>query len=345
MSSINERYKAGIVGWDIGGVNLKTVRVGEGALLTTRSVPLEIQRHLDTLTNRLAELHRKVGGHSSDRHAVTMTAELSQLFRSKREGVNRVLDAVTGAFAEAKVRVFATDGRFMTVGEARHAPIRAAASNWAATAMLVARVAPDCLLIDIGTTTTDIIPIAGGRVVATGTTDPARLVSGELVYTGVVRSPVESYATTVPLNGGQAFVSAEAFALSGDVWVTLGRLREGDYSAPTPDGRPRSRDFARERLARMVCADLELLDLAAIEAIAQALAEAQINRVRAGLARVKARWPKLTTAVITGIGAFLAAEAAGREGFDVADLADQIGVDAARTAPAAAVALLLGTEE
>jgi probable H4MPT-linked C1 transfer pathway protein len=344
MSSINERYKAGIVGWDIGGVNLKAVRVGEGALLTAQSVPLEIQHDLGTLTDRLAELHHKVGGANSDRHAVTMTAELSQLFRSKREGVNRILDAVVTATDESLVRVFATDGRFMTVGEARHDPIGIAASNWAATAMLVARVAPDCILVDIGTTTTDIIPIAGGRVVASGATDPARLVSGELVYTGVVRSPVESYANTVPLNGGQAFVSAEAFALSGDVWVTLGRLREGDYSAPTPDGRPRSRDFALERLARMVCADLELLDQAAIEAIAEALAEAQIERVRAGLARVRGRWPNLTTAVITGIGSFLAAAAAEREGLEVADLADQIGVDAARTAPAAAVALLLGAE-
>jgi uncharacterized hydantoinase/oxoprolinase family protein len=94
----------------------------------------------------------------------------------------------------------------------------------------------------------------------------------------------------------------------------------------------------------MVCADLELLDQATIEAIARALSEAQIERVRSGLARVKARWPKLTTAVITGIGSFLAAVAAEREGFAVADLADQIGVDAARTAPAAAVALLLGAE-
>jgi probable H4MPT-linked C1 transfer pathway protein len=256
-----------------------------------------------------------------------------------------VLDAVTRAFPEDQVRVFATDGRFMTVDEARHAPIRAAASNWAATARLVARVAPDCILIDIGTTTTDIIPIAGGCVVATGSTDPTRLVSGELVYTGVIRSPVESYATTVPLHGGQAFISAEGFALSGDVWVTLGQLREGDYSAPTPDGRPRSREFARERLARVVCADPELLDQASIDVIAQALAEAQIERVRAGLARVRARWPALTTAVITGVGSFLAAKAAVAEGFDVADLADQIGTDAARTAPAAAAALLLGAEE
>lgn len=345
MSSITGRYQAGIVGWDIGGVNLKTVRVSEGALLTTRSMPFEIQRSLEALPDRLGELHQKVGGAGSDRHAVTMTGELSQLFRSKREGVNRILEAVTRAFDEARVRIFATDGRFLTVNDARHEPLLAAASNWAATARLVARVNPDCILIDIGTTTTDIIPIADGRVVATGTSDPARLTSGELVYTGVVRSPVESFATTVPLQGGQAFVSAEAFALSADVWVTLGQLRDGDYTAPTPDGRPRSGEFARERLARVVCADRELLDPASIDAIAHALAEAQTDRVRAGLARVRARWPALTTAVVTGIGSFLAADAAKREGLEVADLADQIGTDAARTAPAAAVALLLGAEK
>jgi probable H4MPT-linked C1 transfer pathway protein len=334
-----------IVGWDIGGVNLKCVRVAEGALLTTRSVGFEIQHLLDRLAERLAELHQKVGGEKSDQHAVTMTAELSQLFRSKREGVNRVLDAVTVAFGEAGVSVFATDGRFLTVEEARHDPISVAASNWAATARLVARAAPECILIDIGSTTTDIIPISGGQVVATGATDPDRLASGELVYTGVLRSAVESYATTVPYEGQQAFLSAEAFALSADVWVTLGKLREGDYMTPTPDGRPRGVEFARERLARVVCGDLELLSPESVMTIAQALAEAQTDRVRAGLQRVRQRWPSLSTAVVTGLGAFLAADAAGREGLTVVDLAERIGVDAGRTAPAAAVALLLGAVE
>jgi hypothetical protein len=342
MSSIIEKYKAGIIGWDIGGVNLKAVRVGDGGILVSRSASYEIQRAPTELSVRLDELARKVGSEPGDRHAITMTAELSQLFRSKREGVNRILDAVLQRFDQTVVRVFATDGRFLTVEEARHDPLLVAASNWAASARLVARIAPDAILIDIGSTTTDIIPIVQGKVVAAGATDPDRLCSGELVYTGVVRSPVESFATTVPLKGQEAFVSAEGFALAGDVWVTLGQLRDGDYTSPTPDGRPRTTEFARERLARVVCADPEMVDEAAIVAIAQSLAHSQRERVRAGLRRVTARWPAVKVAVVTGLGAFLAAEAAQLEGLEVSQLANQLGAEAARTAPAAAVALLLG---
>ena len=95
---------------------------------------------------------------------------------------------------------------------------------------------------------------------AEGNTDPDRLLSGELVYTGALRTPVEAVATRVPLRNGTAGVSAEAFALMGDVYVWLGRLSPRNYTSPTPDGRPATREYAGERLARAVCADREMLD-------------------------------------------------------------------------------------
>ena len=65
-------------------------------------------------------------------------------------------------------------------------------ANWSATAWAVAERHPDTLLVDIGTTSTDIIPIVSGSVAALGHTDPDRLLSGELVYTGAVRTPAVS---------------------------------------------------------------------------------------------------------------------------------------------------------
>jgi uncharacterized hydantoinase/oxoprolinase family protein len=46
----------------------------------------------------LRELAAETGGGGADTHAVTMTAELSQMFRTKRAGVQFVLDAVVAAF-------------------------------------------------------------------------------------------------------------------------------------------------------------------------------------------------------------------------------------------------------
>lgn len=338
-----------MLGWDIGGVNTKAARVessrGGPAGLRAVSEPYELQRAADALVPTLSRLARRLlQGDRADVHAVTMTAELSQLFRTKREGVGFVLDAMESAFPEARIAVYTVGGDYITPAEARRRPLDVAASNWAATAALVAGFEREALVIDSGSTTTDIIPVSGGRVRAAGLTDPARLQSGELVYTGAVRTPAEALVQSVPLPDGDAAVSAEGFALIGDAHVWFGRLAPESYTAPTPDGRPATREFAGERLARLVCADREMLDDAAIDGIAAALIEAQVRRIVAGIDRVRGRWPSITRAVVTGLGAFIAREAAERAGLTVTALSDRLG-DAALTAPAAAVAWLLAASQ
>jgi hypothetical protein len=330
-----------VIGWDIGGVNTKVARVQAGTVLAAHSHPYEIQRDPLALTSLLRSLASAIGATADDRHAVTMTAELSQMFRTKREGVAFVLDAVTKAFPSSELRVFTVDGRFLSPTDALNEPLAVAASNWAATANIVAVDHPDAILIDIGTTTTDIIPIVRGRVAALGTTDPARLASGELVYTGVLRTPVEAITSEVPLGESFARVSAESFALIGDIHVWRGDLAPEDYSVTAPDGRPASREFAGERIARVICADRDMLDDHAISAIAHAVADAQVDLVGRAISQVRQRHPTLQTAVVTGLGSFLATRAAHRVGLSVIQLADSIGADGSRCAPAAAVALLL----
>ncbi len=325
----------------MGGVNTKVARVAGGRVLAAHVRPYELQRAPAALGDVLRALAAAAGARDDDRHAVTMTAELSQMFRRKRDGVEFVLDAVTAALPAAAIRVYTVDGRFVSPDAARAEPLAVAASNWAATARLVAQRHPDALLLDTGTTTTDVVPIVGGALAAVGRTDPERLASGELVYTGAVRTPTEAIATHVPLGDDVAGVSAEGFALAGDVHVWRGDLAPEDYSVPPPDGRPTSREFAGERLARVVCADREMLDDAAVWAIAEALAAAQAAQIVGAIRRVRARHPSLRRAVVTGLGAFVAARAAREAGLDVVPLADSLGADAARCAPAAAVALLL----
>jgi hypothetical protein len=332
------------IGWDVGGVNTKVAHVDAGRIVSVRGRPFELQRAPDRLVSLLRDLASEAGcpeGPGAAAHAVTMTAELSQMFRTKREGVAFVLDALQAAFPSAEIGVFAVDGRFLAPAEARTAPLVVAAANWSATAHLVALDHPEALLIDTGTTTTDIIPISGGLVVARGRTDPERLASGELVYTGALRTPAEAIASEIPWRGETIGVSAEGFALAGDVHVWRGDLAPDDYTVPTPDGRPATKEFSGERLARVICADREMLDEAAISEIAEALAGAQVGRIAAAIQRVIARHPSLDTAVVTGLGAFLGEAAARAVGLKVVPLASELGDAAARFAPAAAAALLL----
>jgi probable H4MPT-linked C1 transfer pathway protein len=331
-----------IIGWDIGGVNIKAARLVHGAPPRTVLQPFELQHAPARLGPTLAGVARQLGTEAGDHHAVTMTAELSQYFRTKREGVGFVLQALEAVFGPDRLHLFGTDGRFASPDQARSDPLRIAAANWAATAKLVGQTTGTCLLIDIGSTTTDIIPIVGGVVVAKGRTDPERLASAELVYTGALRTPTEAVAPDVPFRGESAGVSAEGFAIMGDVHLWLEALAPEDYTVPTPDGRPATRAQAGERLARVVCGDREMLADDEIDALALSLAEAQTARVATAIRRVHGRHPEITIAVVAGLGDFIARDAAGLAGLPAIRLADQLGDAAARAAPAAAVGTLLG---
>lgn len=333
-----------VLGWDIGGVNTKSARLGSNGVSDGRStsVPYELQHEPSLLNAILRSVASRVGAEPDDCHAVTMTAELSQIFRTKREGVAFILDALEATFPPARLHVYTVSGRFVTPGEARAQPLEVAASNWAATASWVGQWYPNCILIDVGTTTSDLIPIRGGSIAALGRTDPERLRSGELVYTGALRTPVEAMARRLPFGDGTITLAAEGFALSGDVHLWLGRLREEDYTCPTPDGRPALREYAGERLARAVCADRDLLEETEITELATALALEQTRSLCSALERVRGRCPELDSAVVTGLGEFIAAAAARAAGLNVCSLANRVH-GSSQTAAATAVASLLQT--
>jgi probable H4MPT-linked C1 transfer pathway protein len=332
----------GILGFDVGGANLKAALVGEGPpRVFDRPFPLWREPHL--LPETLSESARELGG-PTPRMALTMTAELCDCFRTKREGVAYVLDAFGKAFPGSEARTFGVDGRFHSPEAARLRPLRVAAANWMATALLLAETVPNGLLIDCGSTTTDIIPIVAGRVVARGRTDPGRLRRGELVYTGVLRTPVCALVRSLPLKGRRSRVAAELFAIAADAHLFLGSISKRDYSCETPDGRGRTPEDAGARLARMVCADAEMLSASDLRALAERIARAQLIEIVSGIREVRRslgeRAPRL--AVVAGAGSFLARKAAEEAGLEV--MRGPFDGEVGRVAPAVAVASLLERE-
>jgi (4-(4-[2-(gamma-L-glutamylamino)ethyl]phenoxymethyl)furan-2-yl)methanamine synthase len=317
---------------DIGGANTKAAWF-DGELVRTLTRPFEVWRDRDALAGVL----REVAAGPADVVAITMTAELSDAFRTKREGVSFVLDAAQTAFGDRPLSVLTTAGELVTVAEARARPWDVAAANWVATALAVAAAHSDALLIDVGSTTTDIVPIAAGRVAATGHNDLERLLAGELVYTGVLRTNLAAIASRVPVRGQWCPVSSEYFAISGDIHLVLGHLKPEAYDCPTPDGRPATVAFSRERIARLVCSDLEQLGQGDVDAIAAFLHGEQLRQIEDAARRTPVAPDAPVVAV--GSGAFLGREVAARLGRAVADA--PWGATGGEAAPAAALAALL----
>jgi len=334
------------VGWDVGGVQVKAARVewraGAPCAVRTAVRPFEMWRARERLPGVLRDVAGELGIGPAAPLALTMTAELWDAFRSKREGVLFVMDGVREAFPRNPVFVLDCRGEFAALQEARSRPLDFAATNWVASALLAASHVDDCILVDVGSTTTDIVPIKGGRLACEGRTDLARLTAGELVYTGVLRTNPNTLTATVPVRGRPCRVAAEHFAVMADAYVLLGRLSGAEYTCSRPDGRDVSPIACAERLARLVCGDREMLNEPEIVNLARYLVERQLQVVSEGLLQVVSRWDAPVDAPVApaGVGAFLAAEVAGRLGFEVLS-AGSIWGDEGVALPAAAAACLL----
>jgi hypothetical protein len=300
-----------VIGLDVGGANTKAAVVYGDERVQIASEPLEVWRASD----RLADAIAAVVGRLELRHgqvAMTTTAELVDVFASKREGVLHVLEAARQALPGRRLRVMTTAGELIGLEEARAAPLRCAAANWMATALLVARSQPDAILLDCGGTTTDVIPIVAGRVTARGRTDVERLRHGELVYTGALRTNVAAVVSHVPIGGEPCPVSSELFAISADAHLLRGSLTREQCTCTFPDHRGPALPEVRARLARVVCADPEQLAGGDLEAIAAAVEAAQIASIAAALRRVAQRVSAGAPVIAIGVGAFLARTAAER---------------------------------
>lgn len=341
-----------VIGFDVGGVNTKAAYVetdgGKVVELRTASEYFPVwRRSLDQLPGMLRGLMGQLKGSSGlDGVGLTMTAELSDAYRTKREGVHHILGCMEQILDGVPGFVLDVDAELITVEAANREPLTVAAANWAATGWMVSQRMRDCIVVDIGSTSTSIIPVVDGGIAARGRNDLEKLMNGELVYTGSLRTNVAAIVDSISLHGGQARVSSELFAQSGDVHLILGNIGEGDYTVDTADGRDNTRAEAMARLARVICADIEMLSEQEIVDIAKQVCDGQVELVAGGLKQVydglKPAFKRVPPVVVTGLGReFLAKTAAQRAGFkEIVDLGEVMGADAALVSPSVGVALM-----
>lgn len=288
-----------VIGLDIGGANLKASD-GEHKSL---SRPFAIWQHPERLKDELRSLCSQF--RRPDHLAVTMTAELADCFETKAAGVDQILTSVEAA-VDIPVHVWQRSGEFVTPAEAREFPMLTAAANWHALATWAGRMTPQgvSLLVDMGSTTTDIIPIVAGLPQTRGGTDIERLATGELVYTGCRRTPVCAVLHSISwqhIEGHEPSIvplAAELFATMQDVHRILGHLPEDPADTATADGRPATTGHAFTRLARMLCCDrTEVTDETLLD-IARQIHQAQQNSLREALSTVIGALPQAPTAIL-----------------------------------------------
>jgi len=338
------------IGWDVGGAHLKIARIsadGELTMVTQLATPL--WKGYERLERALIDVCNQLHPNNNAVHALTMTAELADIFDNRNVGLKTIIDTFATRF-NRHLRIYAGRTGLVSVNQAHEYYADIASANWYATAEFAARYIDDAMLIDIGSTTTDITRILSGKIRNRGYSDQERLRANELVYTGVIRTPIMSLTDSVPFAGQWQGLAAEHFATCADIYRITGELNEEDDLAETADARGKTLNDSIRRLARMLGADANSgEDNTMWVEVARYLAEQQVQKIYQGLSRILSYTPvcSQTRIIGAGCGRFLVKKLALRCGLEYVDFMELLDVNSeiqatvSRCAPAVAVAYLV----
>ncbi len=328
-----------IAGFDIGGANTDLAVVDfdtEGNIIGIRTdfkyFPMWLKK--DELENALLDLLGE-DAETIDAAGVCMTAELVDAYKTKKEGVKDIAGK-SKEFLGVPVGFIGLRG-LLDHDETIDRPDEVAAANWIATAEIASKIEDNCIMIDAGSTTTDIIPIINGSECAKGRSDLERLKTGELVYSGTLRTNIATLVDKVPLKGQWARISSELFATTADVHLILGNIKEEDYTCSTSDGAGKSKIECMRRISRVICGDLDMLSKLEIEEIAEYIYQKQVQKIAEALLDVSKR-EGIDKVVTTGLGM----DIIGKKSAEIAEI-ESVGMDKLLTKEECVVAPAIGT--
>jgi len=294
-----------IAGFDIGGANTDLAIVdfdkeSKISNIATDFKYLPMWSNKNELGDILLQLIDNITTLDSiDAVGVSMTAELVDAYETKKEGVLEIAKEVKESFDIPLV--FIGVNGVLSCEDLEENPLDVAAANWIATAQIAGKINKNCIFLDIGTTTTDIIPVKNGCECAKGRSDMMRLATGELVYTGTLRTNISTFVDEISLDGNNYKIASELFAISGDVYNVLKKISGDEYSCDTPDGSGKSIEESRRRISRILCADLDMLSTEDIDKICVEIYKKQVQQIMDGLDQVSKR-ENLDLVITTGLG-------------------------------------------
>ena len=237
-----------IIGWDIGGAHIKAVKIDlQKKTSKTEQIYSPIWKNINNLKKSIKLIKNKLG--KTNYHAITMTAELSDIFSDRVNGVKYIVKLSSKILGEKNI-FFYSKKNFLKKKLAIKKTFELNSMNWHATASFISNSFPNCILIDIGSTTTDIIPIKNKRIISKSVNDYQRLKSNELIYLGVLRTPIQA------IKKKQNLIN-ENFANLSDVYRILNKIPSSIDLFPTLDNKTKNKHDSARRIARIFGQDYE----------------------------------------------------------------------------------------
>lgn len=294
------------IAWDIGGAHLKVASLrSDGKIEYVQQYKTPLWKGLDNLSDCIIDIIRK-NHHNSCHHAITMTAELADIFPDRQTGVVELIN-LCKKYLGNNIRIYTFDKGFIECHDVEKYAHYIASANWHASSISVASLLDAGLFIDIGSTTTDIIPFKNKKLLNIGVDDHTRLQNDELLYTGIVRTPIMALASYINFRGKKQGLVSESFATTADVYRILNLLNEEDDLMESADGKAKDLKHSMIRLARMLGADASSTNDKYWYELASLFADLQLEKITSSIKTVISRaLTKPNKIVGAGSGHFLA---------------------------------------
>lgn len=241
------------IGWDIGGAHTKYT-INSKALVKPDSIiiPLQLWKSLEPLKKLINDIYDKYSHRYTIINGLTMSGEMCDSFNNREEGVKKILSLFNRG--SSKNYIYTSKHGIVPMNKYKNCKY-IASMNWHIIASYVKNIYKNVIAIDLGSTTTDIILIKNYKCINQRIDDHTGLKSSELIYTGVLRTPIFSVVKSISYNRQIYNLIPENYATMADIYRVLGVIGSQEDYSTTADGRSKSQLNSFMRVSRLLGLD------------------------------------------------------------------------------------------
>jgi probable H4MPT-linked C1 transfer pathway protein len=250
------------IGFDIGGANTKvTVFDNNFIIINVIFKNIKIWDNLNEISNFFSLISSQYKLFNVSNY-ITITAESCDNFINRDKGIISVIE-ICNTTLFGKIFFYSNLDEYIEYNAAITCPKNLFSTNWLLTKKLVDLDNNIDLLIDIGSTTTDFI--YNDIDIKFNLTDYDRLKNYNLLYLGVIRTPIPMVVDYVMYKGSKLPLVRELFATTGDVFNITQDINFSTLDYIGADNRDYSNKNSLIRIARTIGLDFKDKDKDEIE--------------------------------------------------------------------------------
>ena len=338
MNKENTKY----IGIDIGGAHLKCVGIDEFKKISyTKYESYQIWNNKKVLLEKLNQINKEVNNNKLT-YGITMSAELCDNFPNRKVGAKYIIEACNSLnskkfFYSNKSLHFSSKFKMENL----------MSMNWHSIGKLCENKIKDSIIIDFGSTTTDFLCIKNFKLRNEGYTDFERINNSELIYKGLIRTPLFGIKNKIKFKKKYFNIIPEVFSDMADVYRVKKLLKKSIDIDCTADSSSKSIRCSMTRIARNLGFDYKNSKKELILKFCDELYFSQLNEIKNNInflrKKYKISWQ--CPIILCGIGQEILMNYLNKKLKNVIFLSEFLGFKqykkASYHAPALSIALLL----